>query len=64
MYLFRCDTCYYEETVQEGEDFNHTRSCDECGMDGCRECMVGLYCDDCARRHDSEAGVDLAEGDD
>lgn len=55
-YVMRCDACGLEEefNAQNGDLPPTMLSCEECGTDGCDQCMPGGVCDDCQMTRDAE----------
>lgn len=65
-YLHRCDFCNDETRLSAdevaGADFD--RSCDDCGEDGCINCMPDGVCDGCQSSRDEEDADTLDDDDD
>lgn len=46
-YIFRCDVCSHEETLDMPCPEELHRNCDDCGMDGCDKCLPKGACEGC-----------------
>lgn len=63
-YFFECDYCGAQHSLgNPRHDFPETpdRSCEDCGQDGCRDCLPNELCESCQERHAEEDRAEEAK---
>lgn len=53
-YIFRCDVCSHEETLDMPCPEELHRNCEDCGQDGCEHCLPNGACEPCLEDRDND----------